>query len=294
MLSRVAENLYWISRYVERAECAARLLDDAYNRELDAGLLGAGAGPRPLAAVGRLLGCSDVPAGREALLDCLTLDRAGPHSLRAMIGRARENARASQEALSAEAWSQLNQLHLYLGSPRARERLQVSPFRFFDRVRRACVLFAALVDGTLPRGEVYYFLQLGRSLERADLTARIVQVGCDTDPGGLLRVCSAYEAYLQRYQDRVEAEGVVEVLVLAADFPRSVRFRVARCLEALRAIGDGPGGGAAERRLGRLDGELRYTDAAEVCGRGVGPFLAGVQEACAQAGAEIHQAYFLT
>jgi uncharacterized alpha-E superfamily protein len=181
--------------------------------------------------------------------------------------------------------------------------LASSPFRFFDRVRRACVLFAALVDGTLPRGEVYYLLQLGRSLERADLTARVVRAALTEDDAeagsaawnGLLRVCSAHEAYLQRFQDRVEPEGVVGVLVLAADFPRSVRYRVGRCLEALRGIAGGPPRDTpAERRLGRLDGELRYTDAAEVCGRGVGPFLGELVDGFSQAGGEIQQAYFLT
>ena len=164
-------------------------------------------------------------------------------------------------------------------------------------MRRACLLFAALVDGTLSRGEVYSFLQLGRSLERADVTARIVHAGFSDDGpawDGLLRVCSAHEAYIQRYQDRVEPEGIVDVLVLAADFPRSVRYRVARCLESLRRIGGDPGGTAAERRLGRLDGDLRYSDAVEVCSRGAAPFLAGVLDRLARAGAEIQEAYFLT
>src|SRR5207248_1232577 len=98
MLSRVAENLYWISRYVERAEAAVRLLDDAYHRALDVGPDGTAA--RPLAAVARLLGHPDAPSGREALLDCLAFDPVGPHSVRAMIARARESARGSQEALS--------------------------------------------------------------------------------------------------------------------------------------------------------------------------------------------------
>jgi uncharacterized alpha-E superfamily protein len=300
MLSRVAENLYWISRYVERAEAAARLLDDAYHRELDIGLISDGTSARPLVAAARLFGCPTDLKGREALLDCLTFDPSGAHSIRAMIGRARENARGSQETLSAEAWSQLNQLHLYLAGPRARERLHSSPFGFFERVRRACLLFAALVDGTLSRGEVYSFLQLGRSLERADLTARFVLASFgDGGPtwDSLLRVCSANEAYIQRYQDRVEPEGVVDVLVLAADFPRSVRYRVGRCLEALRRIGGDQGdlgGSAAERRLGRLDGDLRYTDAIEVCSRGPGPFLVGVVDRLATAGAEVQDAFFLT
>lgn len=294
MLSRVAENLYWISRYVERAEFAVRLLNGAFQRELDVGPVADGRGPRPLATVARMLGCPDTPGGRDALLECLTFDPAGPHSIRTMVARARENARGSQEALSAEAWSQLNQLHLYLNGARARGRLSTSPFRFLDRVRRTCVLFDALVDGTLPRGEVYYFLQLGRSLERADLTTRAVREGLtEADPAawtGLLRMCSAHEVYVQRFQDRVEPTGVVDVLVLAADFPRSVRFRVGRCLEGLRALG---GGTSAERRLGRVDGELRYTDATELCDRGVGPVLGGLVDAFAHAAAEIQQAFFL-
>jgi uncharacterized alpha-E superfamily protein len=299
MLARVAENLYWISRYVERAEHAARLLDDAYHRELDAGLVGDPDGGRPLEAVARLLGCPDVPEGREAVLDTLTFDRANPCSIWAMIARARENARGSQETLSAEGWSQLNQLYLYLGSARARQRLQASPFRFFDRVRRECLLFAARVDGTLPRNEVFHFLQLGRSLERADLTSRIVHArlaGADeTGWASLLRVCSAHEAYLKLYQDRIHPEGVIGLLVLSGDFPRAVRFGVARCLESLRAIGGEDGlRTAAERRLGRLESDLRYSDAAEQAARGVGPLLHSVQEACALAGGEIHQAYFLT
>jgi uncharacterized alpha-E superfamily protein len=265
--------------------------------------VGDGEGGRPLEAVARLLGCPAPPDGREAVLDALTFDRAGPYSIWAMIARARENARGSQETLSAESWSQLNQLYLYLGSARARQRLQASPFRFFDRVRRECLLFAALMDGTLPRTEVFHFLQLGRYLERVDLTSRIVHAGFqgaapDADEAGWasrLRVCSAHEAYLKLYQDRIHPEGVIGLLVLSGDFPRAVRFGVARCLESLRAIG-GEGGlqTEAERRLGRLESELRYSDAAELAARGVGPLLQGVQDACARAGGEIHQAYFLT
>jgi len=237
------------------------------------------------------------------LLDCLTFDRDGPYSIRSMIAHARENARGTQETLSAESWSQLNQLHLYLGSARARQRLQSSPFRFFDRVRRECLLFAGLVDGTLPRTEVFHYLQLGRYLERVDMTSRLIHarfqdLAADDDESGwasLLRICSAHEGYLKLYQDRIHPEGVIDLLVLSSDFPRAVRFGVARCLESLRAIGGEEGlRTAAERRLGRLESDLRYSDAAELALRGVGPLLHQVQEACAQAGSEIHQAYFLT
>ncbi|MFO0809998.1 MAG: alpha-E domain-containing protein [Gemmataceae bacterium] len=300
MLSRVAENLYWIARYVERADNVARLLDDAYHRELDVGATGG----RPLAAVVRMLGCHETlpDDDRGRAMSYLSFDRAGSSSIRSMIARARENARGTQEALSSEAWSHLNQLHLYLNGPKARARLESSPLRFLDRVRRDCLLFEALVDGTLPRTEVFHFLQLGRYLERVDMTSRILQARFQGGaPGegiatwvGLLRSCSAHEAYLQQARERIDPVGVVGFLVLRPDFPRSLRFGVARGLESLRAIaGDGAWGAPAERQLGRLDGDLRYADADELFVRGVGEFLVDVQEACALAASEIHRAYFL-
>jgi uncharacterized alpha-E superfamily protein len=307
MLSRVAENLYWISRYVERAENVARLLDDAYHLDLGAGLAGADGGPKALEGIIPILACDGPhPAGgREALLEFLTFDVAGTQSIRSMIARARENARGTQETLSSEAWSQLNRLHLYLGGARAPQQLQASPFRFCERVRRECLLFAALVDTTLPRTEVYHFLQVGRYLERVDMMSRILNVHIrpaaatfdNGDTAGwvsLLRCCSAYEPYLRQYQERVEPASVVRFLVLEGDFPRAMRYCVGRCLRSLRAIaGDGTES-AAERQLGRLDSDLRYVDVAEVFARGVGAFLTGVKDACNRVGQEIQQAYFLT
>src|SRR5262245_57171396 len=163
MLSRVAENLYWMSRYVERAENVARLLDDGFQFELDAGLTAGTAGPGVLDSLLTILACRDefrawreadglsepgptttavaVPL-REAVLEFLTFERRGAHSILAMLALARENARAAQETLSADAWRHVNRLYLSLGSPRARRRFRASPFRFYDGVKRACVLFA--------------------------------------------------------------------------------------------------------------------------------------------------------
>jgi uncharacterized alpha-E superfamily protein len=319
MLSRVAENLYWISRYVERAENVSRLLDVGFHLELDAaGLGGVGGDPAPIESVLAILACreafqrahGEALRDREAVLHFLTFDRQHGHSILAMLARARENARCTQEALSGEAWSQLNKLYLYLNGPKARRRFAASPPRFFDAIKRACILFAGLVDGTLPRTEVYHFLQLGRHLERVNQISRILSIKMhglrDDGPvveralrvvhwSSLLRSCSAYEAYLREYQDRIEPEGVVRYLVLDADFPRALRFGVARCLESLRALSAGDSAATeAERRLGRLDSELRYLDAAEILAQGLGPFLAGIQEACNRIGDEIHQAYFFT
>ena len=183
MLSRVAENLYWISRYVERAENVARLLDVGLFLELDApGLAADGGEGGAVEGVLTILACraaferAHPSGGRDAVLRFLTFDRQHRQSIVAMIARARENARGVQDALSAEAWRQVNTLFLYLCSPRALRRFRASPSRFYDGIKRACILFGGLVDGTLPRSEAFHFLQLGRYLERVGQVSRILNV----------------------------------------------------------------------------------------------------------------------
>lgn len=331
MLSRVAENLYWISRYVERAEGLARLLEDAYSMELETGSNATETGP--LDNVLLILNAHEsfarfweitkpnsngtgerpVIERREAILRFLTFDRVSGVSIRETIARARENARGTQEAVSGEAWSQLNKLHLFLNSPLADSRFTASPSRFLDRIRRDCVLFAALVDGTLPRTEEYHFLQVGRYLERVDMLSRVINVHCHASdafvttagPEGaettfsavhwtsLLRGTSAYEAYLKQSCERVDPLGVVRYLLIEAEFPRSIRFGVARCLESLRGIASGSGS-EAERHFGKLDSELRYMDVEDLFHRDIGSFLVGVQDTCAAVGKDVHTAYFRT
>jgi uncharacterized alpha-E superfamily protein len=324
MLSRVAENLYWISRYVERAEDLSRLLDDAFSLELEAGAHADG--QRPLESVLTMLNgreafakfrpttdaepAGDVPASaadeRDAILHFLTFDKHDGVSIRSLVANARENARGTQEALSGEAWSQLNKLYLHLISDRAARQFAASPHRCLARVRRECVLFAALIDGTLPRTEAFHFLQVGRYLERVDMLSRIMNVHChaitatNVDAGfppshwtGLLRGASAHEAYLRQAGEHLDPVGVVRYLLLEEDFPRSMRFGVARCLESLKAIAGG-GASEAERHMGRLESELRFMDISDLFRRGVGAFLSNVQEVCAAVGSGVNQAYFRT
>src|SRR5579872_3515211 len=333
MLSRVAENLYWISRYVERAEGVARLLEDAFSMELETGTQASGSGPldnillmfnaqsiftqvRESSVQIRDGGFfRSIVEHREAIVRFLTFNRGHGLSIRETIAIARENARGSQERVSGEAWSQLNKLYLFLNSTRAEERFSASPARFLHRIRWECVLFAALLDDTLPRSEAYHFHQLGRYLERIDMLSRAINVHCHSENilvpladfddeertfsatpwARLLRETSAYESYLKQSRERIDPIGVIRYLLLEADFPRSMRFGVGRCLDSLRAIAGGSGYGApAERSLGQLDSELRYMDVNDLFQRGIGPFLICVQETCAVAGREVHRAYFRT
>jgi uncharacterized alpha-E superfamily protein len=317
MLSRVAESLYWMSRYVERAENVARLLDIGLYLELDAG---GPTGPGDLAPVEialKILACRDAfgPADqapeRTAVLRFLTFERSNGQSILGMIARARENARATQETIGFEAWRQVNRLYLYLCSQTSRRRFLSSPSGFYTAIKEACVLFDGLTQNTLPRDEVYHFLQVGRYLERVDIMGRILYAKCQSLMGavgatergldlvhwtGLLRSCSAYGAYLRSERDRIEPVGVIRFLVLDPDFPRAIRFCVARCRESLREIiggEDDEAASGAERLLGRLESELRYIDVAEIFERGLLPFLEGVQATCRRVGDEIHQTFFL-
>ena len=232
MLSRVAENLYWISRYVERAENVARLLDVGFHLELDAsGLSGDVGGQGPIESVLTILACREAfeaahgPASRRTARPCSGSSRSTDQPAldpRHDCARARENARGTQETLSGEAWSQVNKLYLYLCSPRAQKRFAASPSRFFDGIKRACILFDGLVDGTLPpdRGlplpparpvpgagqpdQPDLERQAPRApRRRADrrVPMRIVHWS------SLLRSCSAYEAYLREHHDTIDPEG---------------------------------------------------------------------------------------
>jgi len=322
MLSRVAENLYWISRYVERAEGLARLLEDAHSMSLEDEVRAGG--DDPLGNVLLMLNATrefdrmreadgfdrSLVEQRNAVLSFLTFDKACGASICDSVARARENARATQESVTGEIWSQLNKLHLFLNSPRAIARFSASPAGFLARIRRECLLFTALVDGAMPRTEGYHFLQIGRYLERVDMLSRVINVHCSArelvltgvEPSisgshwaSLLRGTSAHEAYLQHAHSKLDPVEIVSYLLLQVEFPRSMRFGVARCLESLRWISGGREYVTmAERHLGKLDSDLRYMDVEELFRRGIGDFLVSVQATCSAAARDIDQTYFRT
>jgi uncharacterized alpha-E superfamily protein len=318
MLSRVAENLYWLSRYLERAENVARLLDIGLYLELDAASLTVEDGSAPVEIALYILACRDAfhaahpTSSRNLVLECLTFDRANAKSILSMIAKARENARGTQESLGVDAWSEINRLYLYLCGRRAQRRFESSPSEFYAKITQSCILFDGLVQNTLPRDEVYHFLELGRYLERAGVMGRILHAKCRTHNEGttgsdstmqlvrwtgLLRSCSAYGSYLRVERDRVEPVGVIRFLILNPDFPRAIRFCVARCRESLGEIAGGDDdeyASEAERLLGRLDSELRYIDVGEIFERGLLPFLDSIQTTCQRVGDEIQRSYFLS
>jgi len=335
MLSRVAENLYWLGRYVERVETLVRLLELALQLELDSSWQDEER-ERPLTRILDILSCrldferndaSSITgdAGSKALLKWFVLDAENPHAIISMVRWARENARGTQEALSSEAWNHINRLHLMLRHPKMAKLLRVAPTRFLDHVRRGCILVSGTIDASLPRDEVFHFVQLGRHIERVSLTSRIIRSTLHK-PGevgeiamakggkleelitgewfqtskwsGLLHAASAHEAYLRRYRTEIEPVSVLHFLILEPAFPRSLNFAVSRAMTALRGVGDSAGSSdyptEAERALGRLEGDLRFLDCVEILESGLDKFLGSVLDSTAKVGEFVSQAYFMT
>ncbi|MEY2469304.1 MAG: hypothetical protein QOF21_2002 [Actinomycetota bacterium] len=266
MLSRIAESMFWIGRYVERAEATARILDVHYHLVVQDALVD------EASACAALL---SVMGARDAIGHAVTLDGVNdvlaysmdqPSSIVSTLYGARENARGAREAISSEMWETLNATHHALPGRVATAR-SLGPNIFFRYVKERAAIVAGLVDSTLVRDDGWRFLVLGRALERVDMTARLLVARAtvaDT-PGGwvtTLLCCSAHEAYLRTYRRAVDASLVAEFLLLDRLFPRSVLFSLTKADEALaeldkqqvRAGVDDE----ARRLLGRAAADLEY------------------------------------
>ncbi|HEU5318418.1 MAG TPA: alpha-E domain-containing protein, partial [Chloroflexota bacterium] len=259
MLSRVAEDLFWLSRYVERAVAVSRLIDVTLHLELDIGesedsdlwapLLG------PAAAGGHLTLSEEGahPSPRD-IRRHLAFNAGNPNSLVSCVRRARAAARGVRESMSSEMWETLNVLYLSLVDPAQMAEAEASPPPFFRRVREAAQFFHGLADCTLVRDDAWYFLTLGKYLERADSVARVLYLQAhlltpssasaarSVDPTvrwlAVLRSCGSAEAYARYYALRVEPARVVEFLLLNPIFPQSVRFSLGAAWDALRSINE--------------------------------------------------------
>jgi uncharacterized alpha-E superfamily protein len=281
MLSRVADALFWMSRYVERAEQTARLLDVWFHLELD--LSGVGAAPfemhwNALSAIlqARPTATSAGQTGLLSLSQWLTFEPHNPASILACLSKARLNARGIRGTLDSEVWRELNKLYWRLQEPDFVRRSKESPYELYQVVEVGSALFQGQIDSATTHDEGWHFIQLGKFVERADKTLRILdvqhQVLSDlTDPADLsltnlhwaavLKSCKAYEPYQRRNVGRVEPEGVLEFLLLDPSFSRSVRFSLEAIIRHLAAI-EGETTGqpmtVADRLLGLMRADLAY------------------------------------
>lgn len=298
MLSRVAESLYWIGRYVERAEDTARLLDVHVHSLIEDPWIDEHQACRDLLSV---MGIA-LPEGRldaRRTTERLAFDRDDTSSIVGALCAARENARGVREALSSELWEALNAtFHALPAQQAAAERH--GPGGFFRYVRERAAFLGGLLDGTMPRDDGWRFLVLGRSLERVDMTARLLwarghQRNAASGWIGLLKSCSAHEAYLRTYRSAVEPERVVEFLVLDRLFPRSVYaalVQAERCLTELDPTADRVGiDDMARRLLGRARTDLEFRVSSDLL-QDLPGLLDMLQATCADSGAAVAARYF--
>lgn len=267
MLSRAAEALFWIGRYAERAEDTARLLDVHFHQIIvDPAVDEADT----CSVVAMVMGLDQGPTTMREVLDLLAFDPANPSAIAGALSAARENARGVREAISGEIWECLNTTHLELPR-RVSAARQFGPAPFFSYVRQRAATYSGYVASTISRDAGYDFLALGRSLERADMTARLLAAAAGTPSRGgehwvtTLRACSAHEAYLRTYQRGVEARLVLEFLLLDRPFPRSVLHALSVGDDALARLEpatewNGRSGQAPEARrlIGRVRTDLEF------------------------------------
>ena len=298
MLSRIAESLFWIGRYIERSDGTARILDVHLQLLLEDPWIEEDLACRSLLSV---MG-SEVPdeqqLTRSDVLNLLAVDRNEPASIAYSLGAARENARRAREIVSTELWECLNTTRARMPRRVASDKVH----EFFGWVRERSALAVGIIESATSRDEAWQFFTLGRSIERADMTARLLATRSLTEASGpswttILRSCGAYEAYLRTYRGVPSARNAAEFLLLDRLFPRSILFSVTRAEQCMREIeprSERVGvSDQAQRLLGQIRSELEYRPIVEIL-EDLPLHMDNVQLATSAASEAIRQRYFPT
>jgi uncharacterized alpha-E superfamily protein len=302
MLSRHAENLFWVGRYIERAEDTARLLDVTYH-----GLLEAGSERDPKEVWSE---CLEMLMLEEEGIDTgdtvgerLIADRSEPGSIVSTVARARENGRTTRELLSIEVFEALNDLYLFLVGTDLVGAARDRPYEVLRTVKTSCQAVNGSVDASMPRGEGYRFFLMGQRLERSLITARVLRVwhrralelgsqAAFSEWVRLLRSVSAYEAYLRTFRAAMEESQVLAFIVQSPDFPRSV-LHCLRMVESLLDELDMPDLSVrVQREAGRLRSHVEFADMARHVGHGLDGFLETIEEGVLGLAGSVEKAYF--
>jgi uncharacterized alpha-E superfamily protein len=295
LLSRAADSIYWMARYIERAENVARFIDVNLHLQLDLPL-------EPAYQWQPLIDTSgDAAKFRERhgkakksnVIKFLVWDTNNLNSIASCLRAARENARSVREIISSEMWEQVNSMYLKIQSQRA----QPESDRLADMlrgIRLGCHMFEGVTDATMSYNEAWHFLRMGRQLERADKTSRILDVkyfmllpsahsiGTPYDDihwSAVLKSVSGFEMYRKRH-GRIDPQNIVNFLVLDREFPRAIRHSLRAADESLHAITGTPMGSChfpSERALAPLRAELDYTSVENIISQGLHEYLDSLQ-----------------
>jgi uncharacterized alpha-E superfamily protein len=310
MLSRVADSIYWLNRYVERAENIARFVDVNLNLLLDAPVVMTQQWEPLVKTTGdlELFRQRYGEATADNVIHFLTFDQDYSNSILSCLQVARENARSVREIISSEMWEQVNTFYLMVKEASQSRPLSQLP-SFFAEVKMASHLFAGVMNATMSHNEGWHFGQLGRLLERADKTARILDVkyfillpavnfvGTALDELqwiALLKSASGYEMYRKR-QRRISPTDVAKFLILEREFPRSIQFCLLEAEDSLHKIGGSSVGSwcnPAERTLGRLRSELDFITIEEIIQSGLHEFLDHIQTELNGVGGKVFETFF--
>lgn len=309
MLSRVADSIYWMSRYVERAENVARFIDVNLQLMLDAP---SGEGQQWLPLVNttgdhEAFAKRRLEATQHNVIHFLTFDAENPNSILSCVCSARENARTVREIISSEMWLQLNKFYLMVTA--AAKKSLANPHEFFSAVKDANHLFNGITAATMTHGEPWHFFRMGRMLERADKTSRILDVKYflllrsaqdvgtpfdDVQWAAVLRSASAFEMYRKRF-GRLTPRGVVEFLLLDRQFPRAIHFSLLAARNSLHAISGTPLDTfrhPPEKLLGQLCSELSFAAVDDIINAGLHEYLDELQTKMNQVSVGIHETFF--
>lgn len=311
MLSRVADSIYWLNRYVERAENIARFIDVNLNLLLDSPA-GVAQQWEPLVRTTGDLSLFQERYGQateDNVIRFLTFDSGYSNSILSCLQAARENARSIREIISSEMWEQVNAFYLMVKDA-AQSSAPLDFSAFFSEVKLASHLFVGVMNATMTHNEGWHFGQIGRFLERADKTARILDVkyfillpsvrdvGTTLDEiqwMALLKSASAYEMYRKRGIHRLSPTSIAEFLALDQAFPRSIRFCILQTERSLHEITGTPLGTwrtPVERTLGRLRADLDYLTIDDIMQTGLHEFLDDLQRRMNDVGDKIFTTFF--
>ena len=296
MLSRVANSIYWMCRYIERAENIARFISVNLNLLLD---LPSEKGKHwePLVMITgdqRFYEETYSAYNQERVTHFLTFDREYGNSILTCLAAARENGRSIREIISSEMWEHLNTFYLELADPASTSMALEDPHRFFKIIQMRSHLFTGLMDSTMSHGEAWNFARIGMMIERADKTSRILDVKYfmllpqadlvntpidNIQWTAVLKSASAFEMYRKQHH-QITPRNVADFLIFDSQFPRSIRHCISKarvCLHRITGTAVDMVHNLAEKRMGRLNADLEYTDIDEVIDSGLHEYLDGFQ-----------------
>ena len=312
MLSRVADNIYWMHRYIERAENYARFMDVNYNLSLEL--------PPELANQWKPLVVTTgdwklyeelygKQADKNKAIYFLGLDRNNPNSIFNCLRAARENARAVRPEITKEVWEQINHVYYFVKESEQKKRKQIAaPREFFTQIKKECQTLYGIFYATISRNDGWYFGKIGQMLERADKTSRVLDVkyhillptaedvGSPIDLlqwSSLLKSVSAYDMY-RRKSGKLTPGGISEFLIFDKAFPRSILHCLIQAEKALHIITGNPEGhsNAAEKHLGGLRYQLDFADIEDVFEKGLHEYMDEIQTKLNQVSEAIFKTFF--